>query len=80
MALGGNPDGSGYITKSNLISTMRSEFGLEVDLDSLDTKNAIQDKLNFDEFCEIFENPESVLFEMIVDPAEIGFGEIGCDR
>lgn len=54
MALGGNADGSGYITKSNLITTMKNEFGIDVDLDTLDIKNSVQEKLNFDEFCEIF--------------------------
>ncbi|CAD8063721.1 unnamed protein product [Paramecium primaurelia] len=53
-ALGGQLDKSGFVLKSTIIETIRKEFELNFDLDQILGEHGIQ--LDFDEFCQLFEN------------------------
>ncbi|CAD8079450.1 unnamed protein product [Paramecium sonneborni] len=53
-ALGGQLDKSGYVLKSTIIETIQKEFELNFDLDLILGDHGIQ--LDFDEFCQLFEN------------------------
>ncbi|CAD8175262.1 unnamed protein product [Paramecium octaurelia] len=53
-ALGGQLDKSGYVLKSTIIDTIRKEFELNFDLDLILGEHGTQ--LDFDEFCQLFEN------------------------
>lgn len=53
MALGGNADKSGYISKVTLIDVITKEFELAVDPEEL--LDIGSDRLTFDEFCEMLQ-------------------------
>ncbi|CAD8091420.1 unnamed protein product [Paramecium sonneborni] len=53
-ALGGQLDKSGYVLKSTIIETIQKEFEMNFDLDQILGDHGTQ--LDFDEFCQLFEN------------------------
>ena len=54
MALGGNPDKSGYVSKTNLMEIVKREFELSLDLEAV-IEGLQHDNLDYDVFCSIFE-------------------------
>ena len=54
VALGGKTDKSGYVQKKTLIETIKNEFELTVDIQSM--MDAVQgESLDYSSFCQIFE-------------------------
>ncbi|CAK69723.1 unnamed protein product (macronuclear) [Paramecium tetraurelia] len=55
VALGGQPDRSGYVQKQTIIDIIQQEFELKIDLESF-LGDFQGDKLEFEDFCQLFEN------------------------
>ena len=57
VALGGNLDQTGYVSKDYIIQVLKNEFELEIDLeDIMERFNSSQNEMNFEEFVSFFEN------------------------
>ena len=54
VALGGNADKSGYVSKTNLMEIVKREFELSLDLEAV-IEGLQHDNLDYDVFCSIFE-------------------------
>ena len=63
VALGGGSDKSGYVVKSTLISTIKNEFELVFDIDTLleGLESVDQDRLDYATFCALFEQDKKTL-------------------
>ena len=63
VALGGGSDKSGYVVKSTLISTIKNEFELVFDIDTLleGLESVDQDRLDYSTFCALFEQDKKTL-------------------
>ena len=63
VALGGGSDKSGYVGKSTLISTIKNEFELIFDIDTLleGLESVDQDRLDYSTFCALFEQDKKTL-------------------
>ncbi|EGR34141.1 hypothetical protein IMG5_023020, partial [Ichthyophthirius multifiliis] len=56
VALGGNQDKSGFVNKDKIIEIIKKEFDLTIDIEDLIEKSINSQELNFQDFCQIFEN------------------------
>lgn len=56
VAMGGNPDMSGCVKRSKVISIIE-EFELTIDMDEFMEKIGDEDELEFDAFCQLFDKP-----------------------
>ncbi len=58
VALGGSSDKSGFVNKSTLINTIKSEFELPFDIETLmeGLEGVEQDRLDYRQFCDLFEH------------------------
>lgn len=63
VALGGGADKSGYVAKNTLISTIKNEFELIFDIDTLmeGLESVDQDRLDYSTFCALFEQDKKTL-------------------
>jgi len=60
VAMGGNADQTGYVLKERIISVIRDDFELDFDIeDFLEKAGVIQDQLDFETFCLLFEGDEN---------------------
>ncbi|CAD8081074.1 unnamed protein product [Paramecium primaurelia] len=55
VALGGQPDRSGYVQKQTIIDIIQKEFELKIDLESFLGDFQLT-QLEFEDFCQLFEN------------------------
>ncbi|CAD8084024.1 unnamed protein product [Paramecium sonneborni] len=55
VALGGQPDRSGYVQKQTIIDIIQKEFELKIDLESF-LGDFQGNQLEFEDFCQLFEN------------------------
>ena len=55
MALGGSIDKSGFVSKANLIETIKREFELTFDIEAM-IDGVSGDTLDYSTFCSIFEH------------------------
>ncbi|EAR84580.2 troponin C (macronuclear) [Tetrahymena thermophila SB210] len=59
VALGGNFDRTGVISKEVIINTIKNEFGLLFDIEKLfDSAHITSENLTFQDFCMMFESSE----------------------
>lgn len=57
--MGGNQDRTGYVSKNTIIDIIKNVFELSFDIeDFLEKVGAIQDDLDFNSFCLVFEGGE----------------------
>ncbi len=54
VALGGQPDKSGYVNKSKLMEVIKKEFELSLDLEAM-IEGVQSENLDYEIFCSIFE-------------------------
>jgi hypothetical protein len=56
VAMGGEPDTTGYVKRSRVISIIE-EFELTIDMEEFLDKIGDEDELDFDAFCQLFDKP-----------------------
>jgi hypothetical protein len=63
VALGGGADKSGFVSKNTLISTIKNEFELTFDIETLveGLEGGDQDRLDYQQFCALFEQDKKTM-------------------